>query len=92
MVVVGYLDERIRSFLDDCSGDMVVDYVLNPLYRTTNNIYSLWLAGSAIREPFLLVESDLIFEPTLLKGLITPDKIAVSRALSWMNGTTITMD
>lgn len=92
VVVVGYLDERIRSFLDDCSGDMVIDYVLNPLYRTTNNIYSLWLAGSAIREPFLLVESDLIFEPTLLKGLITPDKIAVSRVLSWMNGTTITMD
>ena len=92
VVVVGYLEERIRRFLDDCSGDMVVEYVHNPLYRTTNNIYSLWLAGSKIQEPFLLVESDLIFEAGLLKGLLIPDKIAVSRMLPWMNGTTITMD
>ncbi len=92
VVVVGYLEERIRRFLDDCSGDMVVEYVQNPLYRTTNNIYSLWLAGSKIQEPFLLVESDLIFEADLLKGLLIPDKIAVSRVLPWMNGTTISMD
>lgn len=92
VVVVGYLEERIRRFLDDCSGDMVVEYVHNPLYRTTNNIYSLWLAGSKIQEPFLLVESDLIFDAALLKGLLAPDKIAVSRLLPWMNGTTITMD
>ena len=71
---------------------MVVEYVHNPLYRTSNNIYSLWLAGSKLQEPFLLVESDLIFEASLLKGLLIPDKIAVSRVLPWMNGTTVTMD
>lgn len=92
VVVVGYLEERIRKFLDDCSGDMVIEYVYNPLYRTTNNIYSLWLARSKIQEPFLLVESDLIFKASLLKDLLLPDKIAVSRVLPWMNGTTVTMD
>jgi choline kinase len=92
VVVVGHLGQRIRGFLDDCAADLKVEYVRNPLYRTTNNIYSLWLAGTRIEESFLLVESDLIFEAPLLDGLLIPDKIAVSRMLPWMNGTTITMD
>ena len=71
---------------------MVVEYVHNPLYRTTNNIYSLWLVGNKIQEPFLLVESDLIFEAGLLEGLLIPDKIAVSPMLPWMNGMAILMD
>ena len=92
VVVVGHLEQCIRKFLDDCAGDLVIEYVRNPLYRTTNNIYSLWLAGSEIQESFLLIESDLIFEASLLDGLLIPDRIAVSRILPWMNGTTIAMD
>jgi choline kinase len=92
VVVVGHLEQHIRKFLDGCAGDLVVEYVRNPVYRTTNNIYSLWLAGSEIQESFLLIESDLIFEAPLLEGLLIPDKIAVSCILPWMNGTTITMD
>jgi choline kinase len=59
------------------------------VYRTTNNIYSLWLARQQIREPFLLVESDLIFEANMLDDMLQPDKIAISRILPWMNGTTV---
>jgi NDP-sugar pyrophosphorylase family protein len=92
VVVVGHLEQCIREFLDDCAGDLVIEYVRNPLYRTTNNIYSLWLAGSEIQESFLLIESDLIFEASLLEELLIPDRIAVSRILPWMNGTTIAMD
>ena len=92
VVVVGHLERCIRKFLDDCAGDLVIEYVRNPLYRTTNNIYSLWLAGSEIQESFLLIESDLIFEASLLEELLIPDRIAVSRILPWMNGTTIAMD
>ncbi len=92
VVVVGHLEQRVRRFLDDHASDLVVEYVRNPLYQTTNNIYSLYLAGSKIEESFLIVESDLIFEAPLLEGLLIPDKIAVSRMLPWMNGTTIAMD
>ena len=92
VVVVGHLEQCIRKFLDDFSGDLVIEYVRNPLYQTTNNIYSLWLAGSEIQESFLLIESDLIFEASLLEDLLIPDKIAVSRILPWMNGTTIATD
>ena len=89
VVVIGYLGDRIQEFLQQHAADMRVDYVINPDYRTTNNIYSLWLARQQIREPFLLVESDLVFETRMLDDMLQPDKMAISRMLPWMNGTTV---
>ena len=89
VVVIGHLGDRIQEFLQQHAGDMQVEYVTNPDYRTTNNIYSLWLARQQIREPFLLVESDLVFETSMLDDMLQPDKMAVSRILPWMNGTTV---
>ena len=92
IVVIGHQRNRIREFLRDNAADMQIDYVTNPEYRTTNNIYSLWLARKQIRESFLLVESDLVFEASMLTDLLQPDKIAISHILPWMNGTTVRLD
>jgi choline kinase len=92
VVVVGYLEHRIRKFLDAWTGDLRIDYVVSPRYRTTNNIYSLWLARESIREPFLLLESDLVFEPFLLRDMLLPDKMAVARVQPWMTGSTVSLD
>jgi len=92
VVVVGYFDHEIRSFLDKNAGDFTVEYIVNADFATTNNIYSLWLAQEKINEPFLLIESDLVFDASLLEKMLVPDTIAVSQLSSWMNGTTITMD
>lgn len=92
VVVTGYLDHCVREFLDEYAADLKIDYVFNPVYRTTNNIYSLWLAREAIQEPFLLVESDLVFHGSMLKELLKPDRIAISRILPWMNGTTVELN
>ncbi len=92
VVVTGHLDHCIHEFLLKNAADMQVDYVFNPLYQTTNNIYSLWLAREALHEPFVLIESDLIFEKTMLKEMLVPDKIAVSAILPWMNGTTVDLN
>ena len=92
VVVVGYLGECIREFLANHATGLTVDYVSNPRYRTTNNLYSLWLARKEISEPFLLVECDLVFDASLLGDMLHPDKIAVSHSRAWMNGTTVTVD
>lgn len=92
VVVVGYFDHQIRNFLDKNSGDIIVEYVVNADFATTNNIYSLWLARATIKEPFLLIESDLVFEAPLLEKMLIPNTIAVSQILPWMNGTTVTTD
>jgi len=92
VVVIGHMGDQIREYLQHHAGDMQIDYVTNPVYQTTNNIYSLWLAKEQIREPFLLVESDLVFNASMLDDMLTPNKIAISRIRPWMNGTTVTLD
>ncbi len=92
VVVVGHLSEVIHNYLGSRYADIEIEYIASPRYKTTNNIYSLWLAGKMIDEPFLLVESDLVFQPKLLKPMLLPDRIAVSRRLPWMNGTTVTLN
>ena len=92
VVVTGYLDHCIREFLQEYSPDMHVEYIFNPAYQTTNNIYSLWLARQAIQEHFVLIESDLVFHASMLNDMLTPDKIAISQLLPWMNGATVELN
>ncbi|MBC8208466.1 MAG: phosphocholine cytidylyltransferase family protein [Desulfobulbaceae bacterium] len=92
VIVVGHQADCIRNFLGTRSGGMEITYIVSPLYKTTNNIYSLWLARKIIDEPFLLIESDLVFDPKLLKGMLCPDRIAVGKSHAWMNGTTVTIN
>jgi len=91
VVVVGHESDSIQDYLGDRSGDIQISYIFSPRYRTTNNIYSLWLARHAIDEPFLLIESDLVFNESMLEEMLKGDRIAVSRQLPWMNGTTVTL-
>jgi choline kinase len=92
VIVTGYRADSIRGYLGERFGGIAIEYLLSPLFATTNNIYSLWLARQLIDEPFLLVESDLVFDQPLLAPLLQPDRIAVSRQLPWMDGTTVTLD
>lgn len=91
VVVTGHLDGHIRDFLSHKARDMQVEFIFSPEYRTTNNIYSLWLARELIQEPFLLVESDLVFDGPMLEDMLGPDKIAISHMRPWMNGTTVSI-
>lgn len=92
VIVTGYKGDAIRDYLGESFGGIAIEYIVSPLFETTNNIYSLWLARHLIEEPFLLVESDLVFDDDLLSPLLYPDRIAVSRQLPWMSGTTVTLD
>jgi len=92
VVVTGHLDYCIREYLGSRFGGMEIDYIFSPLYKTTNNIYSLWMARKMINEPFLLVESDLVFDASLLDEMLYPDRIAVASMQPWMNGSTVTID
>lgn len=92
VVVVGHQGDCIRDYLGSKKGGMDITYITSPLYKTTNNIYSLWLARDVIDEPFLLIESDLVFDTEMLKEMLYPDRIAVAKIEPWMNGTTVTIN
>ncbi len=92
VIVTGYMEERIRAAANLIACDIQIETIENREYATTNNIVSLWLARHTVREPFLLIESDLVFEADLLGTMLAPNKAAVSKILPWMNGTTVTLD
>ena len=92
VVVTGHLENRIREFLGSRAGNLTIEYVYSPPYKTTNNIYSLWMAREIINESFLLIESDLVFDPSLLTDMLYPDRIAIARMQPWLNGSTVTIN
>lgn len=92
VIVTGYKNECIMDFLGSNSGDLSIEYIHSPLYRTTNNIYSLWMARNIINEPFVLLESDLVLNTSLLNEMVLPDKIAVAKMQPWLDGTTVSLN
>ncbi|MDA3893603.1 MAG: phosphocholine cytidylyltransferase family protein [Salinivirgaceae bacterium] len=91
VIVTGYQKECIMDYLGSKSGDLSIEYIYSPLFRTTNNIYSLWMARHIINEPFVLFESDLVLNTSLLNDMVYPDRMAVALMQPWLNGTTVSL-
>ncbi|MCZ7556477.1 MAG: phosphocholine cytidylyltransferase family protein [Bacteroidia bacterium] len=71
VIVTGYLDHLIRDFVTRRFPDINVEFVHNPVYDSTNNIYSLWLARDAMRgHAMLLLDSDILFAPEIVGALL----------------------
>jgi len=96
VLVIGYHGENVRELLGDSYRGMTITYIENPIYYKTNNIYSLWLAREELcKDDTILLESDLIFEPRILTGIINdprPNLAAVAPFKSWMDGTVVRLN
>lgn len=92
IVVTGHLQDCIRDFLGNQWGGIKIEYIHSPKYKTTNNIYSLWMARKKIRNSFMLIESDLVFDKSLLSEMIYPDRLAAALLKPWMDGTCVTVN
>lgn len=64
-VVIGYRGDRIRERLGDR-----VKYVENERYEDTSSMYSLWLAGKNFSGNCVVLNSDVLFHPKILKKLL----------------------
>lgn len=101
IVVIGYKGDLLKEFISSKFNEsnlngMKIEYIENPIYDKTNNIYSLYLACNEMaKDDTILLESDLIFKPSLIKDLIeSKDKniAVVSPFEAWMDGTCTLMD
>ena len=94
VIVVGYQGENlIRHIGDRYEGQLKIEYIHNPIYDKTNNIYSLGLAKVQMQEDdTLLLESDLIFDSAMLNLIIShpyPNLALVAKYETWMDGTMV---
>lgn len=72
-IVVGYEKEQIMNHVGtryDHVG-MMIDFVENRAFASTNNIYSLWCARKWLRnDSFVCLNADVIFEPEILEAAL----------------------
>ena len=95
VIVVGFEGQDVRDAIGESYGGVPIQYIENAEYRTTNNIYSLFLARHVLAEDdTLLLESDLVYEDKIVDDLLahpSPNVAAVDRFQSWMDGTVVTI-
>ena len=95
ILVVGYKKDNLISHVGTKYKNVLIEYVENPIYNKTNNIYSLFLAKDQLaQDDTLLLESDLIFDEEILRSALNSDHkslAAVDKYQSWMDGTAITI-
>ena len=93
VIVVGYESKKLIDYIATLDIKTPIEYVENPIYDKTNNIYSLSLAsGRMCEEDSLLFESDLIFEDNVLDEIINDPRenlALVDKYESWMDGTCV---
>ena len=96
IIVVGYKAKELIDYINTLDVKTPIQYVNNDIYDSTNNIYSLYLARNyMLQEDTLLLESDLIFEDSLLRKIVDdpyPSLALVAKYESWMDGTVVTID
>ena len=96
VIVVGYEGQKLIDYLHLKHSNLQIEYVNNPVYDKTNNIYSLYLAKKQLQEDdTLLIESDLIFEDKMFELLTNnkePNLALVAKYETWMDGTMVKID
>jgi len=94
VIVVGYEGQKLIDYIGDRYSDRLkIEYVENPVYDKTNNIYSLALAKEQLQEEdTILIESDLIFDDNMFSLIIDnpyPNLALVAKYETWMDGTMV---
>ena len=96
VLVVGYKEQNVKDYVGYEYRGIPIEYVENPIYDKTNNIYSLFLAKDyLLAEDSLLLESDIIFESSIIEKLVNnpyPSLALVDKFESWMDGTVVNID
>ena len=96
IMVVGYQYENLMTFVNKLDISTPIEFIINDVYDKTNNIFSLALAKEQLGcEDTLLLESDLIFEESVIDLLLEDERdtlVLVDKFENWMDGTCVVVD
>jgi histidinol-phosphate/aromatic aminotransferase/cobyric acid decarboxylase-like protein/choline kinase len=95
-IVTGYRADQIRQAVTQRFPQLNVQYVHNPQYETTNNVFSMALAleNMTLDDDIVLIESDLIVDHRVIEQIVnTPyaNAALVDRYRVGMDGTVVTV-
>ena len=97
IIVIGYQGRNLTDYIDSLDlGGTKIEYVENPSYAKTNNIYSLALAKKHLTEDdTILLESDIMLDDSILPIIVSnenPNVALVAKYQTWMDGTMVQID
>ena len=97
VIVVGYEGDKLINYIGDRFADKLnIEFINNPIYDKTNNIYSLALAREyLVEDDTILLESDLIFDDKMFSLILDnpyPNLALVAKYQTWMDGTMVRID
>ena len=79
VVVTGYRAEMVRDFLRAHYPTLTIHFLHNADYANNNNIFSLWMTRPYTEgQDFLLLDSDILFDPQIIPTLLRTDGSALS--------------
>ncbi len=96
VIVIGYEGQKLKEYIGINYKGLFIEYIENPIFDKTNNIYSLSLAKEQLKsDDTLLIESDLIFDDSLFQMIMDdpyPNIALVDKYETWMDGTMVRLD
>ena len=83
VITTGLFDEVLRSYCEGLGLPLEYTFVLNPDFRTTNYIYSIYCAREYLDDDLLLLHGDLVFDGEVLDRILACETscMAVSSTL-----------
>jgi choline kinase len=81
VVVVGFGAEHVEAFLRDRPVPGIrTRTIFNPFYRTSDNLMTCWLVREELKDEFILLNGDTVFEHGVLDALLdsTPAPITLT--------------
>lgn len=73
VITTGPFEEKLKYHCKSLYPDIDFTFVNNPDYKTTNYIYSIYLAKEYLKDDVVLMHGDLVFDISVLRDLLCFD-------------------
>lgn len=78
-VMVGFQEQKVERFLASRPIPGIdVATVFNPFFASSDNLVTAWLARCEMRDDFLLLNGDTLFEPAVLRLLLDAPEMPIT--------------
>lgn len=76
-IVIGFEKEKVKKYIENNFAKLKVNFVFNPLFESTNTLYSLALATPHIPKNTTVIQlnGDVVFDGAILELLLSTDSL-----------------